>query len=42
MIAKKVRETQRNFQSSLLAYIKLSEVLALLNPKMGIRIDFFY
>ena len=34
MIAKKVRDTQRNFQSSLLAYIKLIEVLALLNPKL--------
>ena len=34
MIAKKVRDTQRNFQSSLLGYIKLIEVLALLNPKL--------
>jgi hypothetical protein len=34
MIAKKVRDTQRKFQSSLLGYIKLIEVLALLNPKL--------
>ena len=34
MIAKKVRETQREFQGSLLGYIKLIEVLALLNPKL--------
>jgi hypothetical protein len=34
MIAKKVRDTQRKFQGSLLGYIKLIEVLALLNPKL--------
>lgn len=34
MIAKKIRDTQRKFQSSLLGYIKLIEVLALLDPKM--------
>jgi hypothetical protein len=34
MIAKKVRDTQRKFQSALLGYIKLIEVLALLNPKL--------
>lgn len=34
MIAKKVRDTQRKFQSSLLGYIKLIEVMALLNPKL--------
>mmetsp|Transcript_24850 Transcript_24850/g.61123 ORF Transcript_24850/g.61123 Transcript_24850/m.61123 type:complete len:1313 (+) Transcript_24850:227-4165(+) len=34
MIAKKVRDTQRKFQSSLLGYIKLIEVLALLDPKL--------
>eukprot|EP00571_Detonula_confervacea_P010466 CAMPEP_0172305044 /NCGR_PEP_ID=MMETSP1058-20130122/6363_1 /TAXON_ID=83371 /ORGANISM="Detonula confervacea, Strain CCMP 353" /LENGTH=1564 /DNA_ID=CAMNT_0013016491 /DNA_START=221 /DNA_END=4915 /DNA_ORIENTATION=+ len=31
-IAKKIRETQRQFQASLLAYIKIIEVLALLKP----------
>jgi len=31
-IAKKIRETQRKFQASLLAYIKIIEVLALLKP----------
>lgn len=34
MIAKKVRDTQRKFQSSLLGYIKLIEVLSLLDPKL--------
>ena len=34
MIAKKVRDTQRKFQSALLGYIKLIEVLALLDPKL--------
>ena len=34
MIAKKVRDTQRKFQSSLLGYIKLIEVMALLSPKL--------
>jgi hypothetical protein len=34
MIAKKVRDTQRKFQGSLLGYIKLIEVLALLNAKL--------
>jgi len=34
IIAKKVRDTQRKFQSALLGYIKLIEVLALLNPKL--------
>jgi hypothetical protein len=34
MIAKKVRDTQRKFQSSLLGYIKLIEVLALLDPTL--------
>ena len=31
-ISKKIRETQRQFQASLLAYIKIIEVLALLKP----------
>eukprot|EP00804_Cyclotella_cryptica_P020008 CCRYP_007898-RA/>CCRYP_007898-RA protein AED:0.02 eAED:0.02 QI:2076/1/1/1/1/1/4/76/830 len=31
-IAKKIRETQRRFQASLLSYIKMIEVLALLKP----------
>lgn len=34
MIAKKVRDTQRKFQSALLGYIKLIEILAALNPDM--------
>jgi len=34
MIAKKIRDTQRKFQSSLLGYIKLIEVMALLSPKL--------
>ena len=34
MIAKKIRDTQRKFQSSLLGYIKLIEVLAQLRPEM--------
>ncbi len=34
MIAKKIRDTQRRFQSSLLGYIKLIELLAVLNPKL--------
>jgi hypothetical protein len=34
MIAKKIRDTQRKFQSSLLGYIKLVEVLASLRPEM--------
>jgi hypothetical protein len=34
MIAKKIRDTQRKFQSFLLGYIKLIEVMALLNPKL--------
>jgi hypothetical protein len=34
MIAKKIRDTQRKFQSSLLAYIKLIEILAALSPEM--------
>eukprot|EP00536_Pseudo-nitzschia_multiseries_P000513 jgi/Psemu1/233676/estExt_Genewise1.C_60177 len=34
MIAKKIRDTQRQFQSSLLGYIKLIEVMALLSPKL--------
>ena len=34
MIAKKIRDTQRKFQSSLLAYIKLIELLAALSPEM--------
>lgn len=34
MIAKKIRDTQRKFQSSLLGYIKLIEILAVLNPKL--------
>jgi Exocyst complex component Sec3 len=34
MIAKKVRDTQRKFQSALLSYIKLIEILAALNPDM--------
>jgi len=32
MIAKKIRDTQRKFQSSLLGYMKLIEILALLKP----------
>lgn len=32
MIAKKIRDTQRKFQSSLLGYMKLIEVLSLLKP----------
>jgi hypothetical protein len=34
MIAKKVRDTQRKFQSALLGYIKLIEILAALSPEM--------
>jgi hypothetical protein len=34
MIAKKIRDTQRRFQSSLLGYIKLIEILAALSPEM--------
>lgn len=34
MIAKKIRDTQRKFQSSLLGYIKLVEVMAMLDPKL--------
>lgn len=34
MIAKKVKETQRSFQSALLAYIKLIEILSALSPDM--------
>lgn len=34
MIAKKIRDTQRKFQSSLLAYIKLVEIMAALSPEM--------
>jgi len=34
VIAKEIRETQREFQSSLLTYIKLIEVLALLKPSI--------
>ena len=34
MIAKKIRDTQRKFQSALLSYIKLIEILAALNPEM--------
>ena len=34
MIAKKIRDTQRKFQSALLGYIKLIEILAALNPDM--------
>ncbi|CAB9497367.1 Pfam:Sec3 [Seminavis robusta] len=34
MIAKKVRDTQRKFQSSLLGYIKLIEILAELSPEL--------
>uniref|UniRef100_A0A7S1V7N1 Exocyst complex component Sec3 C-terminal domain-containing protein n=1 Tax=Grammatophora oceanica TaxID=210454 RepID=A0A7S1V7N1_9STRA len=34
MIAKKVRETQRKFQSALLGYMKLIEVLSLLRPTL--------
>ena len=34
MIAKKIRDTQRKFQASLLGYIKLIEVLAQLRPEM--------
>lgn len=34
MIAKKVRDTQRKFQSALLGYIKLIEILASLSPEM--------
>jgi len=34
VIAKKIRDAQRKFQSSLLSYIKLIEVLALLKPSI--------
>jgi len=34
IIAKKIRDTQRKFQGSMLGYIKLIEVLALLKPKL--------
>lgn len=34
MISTKIRDTQRKFQSSLLSYIKLIEVLAALSPEM--------
>eukprot|EP00797_Seminavis_robusta_P004718 Sro1306_g261240.1 Pfam:Sec3 (922) ;mRNA; r:10148-12913 len=34
MIAKKIRDTQRKFQSSLLGYIKLIEILAELSPEL--------
>ena len=34
MIAKKIRDTQRKFQSALLGYIKLIEILAALSPDM--------
>lgn len=34
MIAKKIRDTQRKFQSALLGYIKLIEILAALSPEM--------
>lgn len=34
MIAKKIRDTQRKFQSSLLGYIKLIEILAELSPDL--------
>jgi hypothetical protein len=34
MISKKIRDTQRKFQSSLLGYIKLLEILAALSPDM--------
>jgi Exocyst complex component Sec3 len=34
MIAKKIRDTQRKFQSSLLGYIKLIEILADLSPEL--------
>lgn len=34
MIAKKIRDTQRKFQSALLGYIKLIEILAALSPGM--------
>ena len=39
MIAKKIRDTQRKFQSALLGYIKLIEILAALNPDLlpGLR-----
>ena len=34
MISKKIRDTQRKFQSALLSYIKLIEILAALSPEM--------
>jgi hypothetical protein len=34
MIAKKIRDTQKKFQSALLGYIKLIEILAALSPEM--------
>jgi Exocyst complex component Sec3 len=34
VIAKKIRDTQRKFQSALLGYIKLIEILAALSPEM--------
>ena len=34
MIAKKVRDTQRKFQSALLGYFKLIEILTALSPEM--------
>jgi hypothetical protein len=34
IISKKIRDTQRKFQSSLLQYIKLIEILAALSPEM--------
>lgn len=34
MISKKIRDTQRKFQSALLSYIKLIEILAALSPDM--------
>lgn len=34
MIAKKVRDTQRKFQSAMLGYIKMIEILASLTPEM--------
>eukprot|EP00957_Ditylum_brightwellii_P095369 7265197-Ditylum_brightwellii.AAC.1 len=34
VVAKKIRDTQRRYQSSLLSYIKLIEVLALLKPSI--------
>ena len=34
MIAKKIRDTQRKFQSALLGYIKLIEILAALSPSI--------